>query len=103
MKIFESHCGDSIKSVIKNMLEIAKERNELVICEFNGAIAQINKYMSEEECYNLWNETLKIQSLAYRRSDEYKQIENRIKQVSNKVNELKENLLQRDFFGNQTN
>ena len=41
------------------MLEITKERNELVICEFNGAIAQINKYMSEEECYNLLNETLK--------------------------------------------
>lgn len=75
MEIFESHCGDNIKSVIKNMLELAKNSNELVICEFNGAIAQINKHMSEEECYNLWNETLKIQSLAYRKSDECKQIE----------------------------
>lgn len=93
MKIFESHCGYSVKSVIKNMLEIAKERNELVICEFNGAIAQINKYMSEEECYNLWNETLKIQSLAYRRSDEYKQIENRIKQERIKDKEMYDNLM----------
>ena len=75
MKIFESHCGDNVKNVIKNMSELAKNSNELVICEFNGVIIQINKYMSEEECYTLLNEALKIRSLAYRRSDEYKQIE----------------------------
>lgn len=93
MKIFETHCGDSIKSVIKNMLEVSKERNELVICEFNGAIAQINKYMSEEECYNLWNEALKIQSLAYRRSNEYKQTEIKREQEKIKDKETYDNLM----------
>lgn len=93
MKISESHCGDDIKSIIKNMLEIAKERNELVVCEFNGAVAQINKHMSEEECYNLWTETLEIQGLAYRRSDECKQIEFKREQKRLKDKEMYDNLM----------
>lgn len=93
MKIFESRYGDNIKSVIKNMLDLAKNSNELVICEFNGVIAQVNKYMSEEECYNLLNEALKIRNLAYRRSNEYKQIEIRRNQERIKDKEMYDNLI----------
>lgn len=63
--------GQTIYTVIEEMVQLAKDTNDLVICEFNGIVIQATKYMSKEVVMDLYRHTKEAIWEAYYCSDEY--------------------------------